>query len=97
MQIDDRITAPSFGFGDAANYYQTQSSIGFLGGLRLPVLLIQAKDDTFVPFRIFASDAVVSNPWVKLISPDHGGHLGFLGRKPHRFWADEAIMDWINV
>ena len=95
LQIDDRITAPSFGFGNAAHYYQTQSSIGFLRGLRVPVLLIQAKDDTFVPFRIFASDAVASNPWVELIAPDHGGHLGFLGRKPHRFWADEAIMHWI--
>ena len=95
LQIDDRITAPSFGFGNAAHYYQTQSSIGFLRGLRVPVLLIQAKDDTFVPFRIFASDAVASNPWVELIAPDHGGHLGFLGRKPHRFWADAAIMHWI--
>ena len=35
--IDDRITAPSFGFGGAANYYRTQSAIGYLGGLRVPV------------------------------------------------------------
>jgi predicted alpha/beta-fold hydrolase len=97
MEIDDRITAPSFGFGDAANYYQSQSSIGFLDGLRVPVLLIQAKDDGFVPFQIFASDAVRANPQVQLIAPDHGGHLGFLGRKPHRFWADETIMNWITA
>jgi predicted alpha/beta-fold hydrolase len=95
MEIDDRITAPSFGFGDAANYYQSQSCIGFLDGLRVPALLIQAKDDGFVPFQIFASDAVRLNPRVQLITPDHGGHLGFLGRKPHRFWADETIMNWI--
>jgi predicted alpha/beta-fold hydrolase len=95
MEIDDRITAPSFGFGDAANYYRSQSSIGFLDGLRVPALLIQAKDDGFVPFQIFDSDAVRSNPRVQLIAPDHGGHLGFLGRKPHRFWADETIMNWI--
>ena len=30
LAIDDRITAPSFGFGDAANYYRTQSAIGYL-------------------------------------------------------------------
>jgi predicted alpha/beta-fold hydrolase len=95
MDIDDRITAPSFGFGDAANYYRTQSAIRYLDGIRAPVLLIQAKDDTFVPFDIFASEAVRSNPWIQLLATEHGGHLGFIGRRPHRFWADDAIMEWI--
>ena len=31
FELDDRFTAPSFGFGNAANYYRTQSSIGYLG------------------------------------------------------------------
>jgi len=95
MDIDDRITAPSFGFGNARDYYQTQSAIGFLAGLRVPAILIQAKDDTFVPFKIFESKAISSNPQVELLATEHGGHLGFLGRKPLRFWADHAIMQWI--
>jgi uncharacterized protein len=95
MEIDDRITAPSFGFGNAKHYYQTQAAIGFMEGLRVPVLLIQAKDDTLVPFRIFESDAVRRNPGVDFLATDYGGHLGFLGRKPHRFWADHAIMEWV--
>jgi hypothetical protein len=101
--IDDRITAPSFGFGDAANYYQTQSAIRYLDGIRIPVLLIQAKDDTFVPFDIFAAGGAPgalwawprSNPWIELLATEHGGHLGFIGRRPHRFWVDDAIMEWI--
>src|ERR1019366_3109450 len=40
FELDDRFTAPSFGFGDAANYYRTQSAIGYLAGLRVPALLI---------------------------------------------------------
>ena len=96
MELDDRITAPSFGFGNARNYYQTQSSIAFLAGLRVPALLIQAKDDTFVPFRIFESAAIRSNPCVELLATDRGGHLGFLGRMPARFWADHAILHWIR-
>ena len=94
-EIDDRITAPSFGFGTAANYYKTQSAIGYLDGLRVPVMLIHAKDDTLVPFEIFESPAVRSNRWIEVVAPPHGGHLGFLGRKPLRFWADQAIMEWI--
>ena len=93
--IDDRITAPSFAFGDAANYYKTQSAIRYLPGIRVPVLLIQAKDDTFVPFDVFKSEAVRSNPWIRLLATEHGGHLGFLGRKGSRFWADETVLRWI--
>lgn len=96
IQIDDRITAPSFGFGNASNYYRTQSAIRFLDAIRVPVLLIQAKDDTFIPFGAFNAPAVRSNPAITLLATDYGGHVGFLGRHPHRFWADEAALDWIR-
>jgi hypothetical protein len=95
-QIDDRITAPSFGFGDAANYYRTQSCLGHLADIRVPVLLIQSRDDTLVPFDVFATGAVRSNPWIEVRATDHGGHLGFLGRRPHRFWLDETILEWVS-
>jgi len=95
IELDDRITAPSFGFGNAEHYYRTQSAIGYLGGLRVPVLLIQAKDDTFVPFAAYESEAVRRNPFIKLVAPEYGGHLGFLARGRHRFWADRTIMEWI--
>jgi uncharacterized protein len=95
FELDDRFTAPSFGFGDAANYYRTQSAVGYLAGVRVPALLIQAKDDTFVPFAIYESAAVSSNPWIQLMATERGGHLGFIGRRPNRFWSDEVIMEWI--
>jgi len=93
--IDDRFTAPSFGFGDAANYYRTQSSLRYLHGIGVPVLLIQAMDDTFVPFAVYQSAEVRSNPAIRLMATQFGGHLGFLGRRPARLWADAAIMQWI--
>jgi predicted alpha/beta-fold hydrolase len=95
IEIDDRITAPSFGFGNAANYYRTQSALGFLDSLRVPVLLIQSKDDTFVPFDVFESDAVRRNPCISLIATEHGGHLGFIARRSPRLWLDETVMRWI--
>ncbi len=94
--IDDKITAPSFGFGNAVNYYRTQSSIGFLERIRVPVLLIQAKDDTFVPFDIYRTEAIRANPRIELIATESGGHLGFLGRGADRFWLDRTIMNWIT-
>jgi len=95
-QIDDRITAPSFGFGDAANYYRTQSAIGYLAHIRVPALLIQSRDDTLVPFDAYAAEAVRANPSIEMCATERGGHLGFLGRRPHRFWLDETILEWIG-
>jgi len=95
-QVDDRITAPSFGFGDAANYYRTQSAIGYLARIRVPTLLIQSRDDTLVPFESFGAEALRANPAIEVRVTDHGGHLGFLGRRPHRFWLDETILEWIG-
>jgi predicted alpha/beta-fold hydrolase len=96
LQIDDKITAPSFGFGNAENYYRTQSAIGYLGAIRVPALLIQSRDDTLVPFSVFETEAVRSNPCLELHATEGGGHLGFLGRQPHRFWLDQAMLEWMG-
>ena len=95
VELDDRFTAPSFGFGDAANYYRTQSAVAFLAGVRVPALLIQAKDDTFVPYEVYESAAVRANPRILVMATEYGGHLGFIGRRPNRLWLDEVIMEWI--
>ncbi len=96
MDIDDRITAPSFGFGNAANYYHLQSAMRYLEGLRVPVLLIYSQDDTLVPAETFDVPAIVGNPWIERLPTKHGGHLGFLGRHPHRFWLDSVVMEWVE-
>jgi predicted alpha/beta-fold hydrolase len=95
-QIDDRITAPSFGFGTADNYYATQSSVNVLDRIRVPTLCIAAKDDTFIPFEMYSHPAFRANPHLKLVAPEHGGHLGFLARGPRRFWADGAAVEFLR-
>jgi hypothetical protein len=93
--IDDVVTAPSFGFRGADHYYETQSSIRYLDAIRVPSLLIQAKDDTFVPFSMFGHRAFRTNPFLKLLAVEHGGHLGFLARRGERFWADEIAIGFL--
>jgi len=93
-EIDNRITAPSFGFGDADHYYATQSAINFLGGIRVPGLLIQAKDDTFIPFEMFSHPSIARNPRLTLLATDYGGHVGFLTRRGQRFWVDDVALEF---
>ncbi len=92
--FDDVFTAPSFGFGTAANYYATQSSNQFLEHIRIPALLIQSKDDPMIPFEVYDHRAFRTNPNLRLIAPDRGGHLGFLALRRPRFWVDGVIVEW---
>jgi predicted alpha/beta-fold hydrolase len=94
--IDDKITAPSFGFNGAEHYYGTQSAQNFLHAIRVPTLLLQAKDDTFVPFAIFQHPAIAANPMIELVVTEHGGHLGFLSRRQPRFWLNEPVLEFIH-
>jgi predicted alpha/beta-fold hydrolase len=94
--IDDQITAPSFGFGTADNYYATQSANQYLDRIRIPALLIQAQDDTFIPFSSYNHPAFARNPTLHLLAPEHGGHMGFLSRRAPRFWVDRTIVEWIS-
>jgi hypothetical protein len=94
--FDDLYTGPLFGFGNADNYYATQSSNGFLAKIRIPALIIQAKDDPLIPFSVYDHPAFRENPCLTLVAVEHGGHLGFIARHRPRFWLDGVVMDWLK-
>lgn len=94
--FDDQHTAKYFGFGSAANYYRTQSSQNFLDAIRVPTLVVQAKDDPLIPFEVYDQPAFKTNPNLTLLAVEHGGHLGFLARGKQRFWLDGVVLKWIS-
>ncbi len=94
--FDDRFTAPLFGFGTAANYYATQSAIRYLDAIRVPTLVIAAKDDPLVPFEVYSHPAFRTNCALTLIAPAFGGHLGFISRSQPRFWVDQTALNWMD-
>ena len=94
--FDDLYTARMFDFGTADNYYRTQSASQFLERIRVPALIITAKDDPLVPFATYDHPAFRGNPNLRLIAVDHGGHLGFIARRRPRFWLDGVTLDWID-
>jgi uncharacterized protein len=94
-EFDDRFTAKAFAFGSADNYYATQSSNQFLDRIRVPTLVIQAKDDPLIPFSVYDHPAFSTNPHLRLIAVDHGGHLGFIAKTRPRFWLDQVLVNWL--
>ena len=93
--FDHRFTAQAFGFGTADNYYATQSSNQFLDRIRVPTLVVQAKDDPLIPFAVYDHPAFSTNPNLRLLAVEHGGHLGFISKTKPRFWLDQVLVNWI--
>ncbi len=94
--FDNLYTGPLFGFGNADNYYATQSSNRFIGNIRVPALLVQAKDDPLIPFSVYDHPAFRENSFLTLVAVEHGGHLGFISRRQPRFWLDGLVTGWLR-
>ncbi len=74
--FDDAFTAPVHGFKDALDYWTRASAKPVLGGIRIPYLLLNARNDPFVPTLSLPTKNDVSSE-VVLDQPAGGGHIGF--------------------
>ena len=96
--FDHRVTAPAFGFASAADYYAHASAVGFLDRIRIPALLIEAEDDPFIPWPVYADDSVFErNASVHLLATRRGGHVAFLASGRPRFWAEEQALRFFET
>ena len=75
--IDNAVTAVLYGAKDADDYYAKNASKPWLGKITLPTLVINAKNDPFMPSKYLPTTAEVSNQ-VTLEYTEEGGHVGFV-------------------
>lgn len=94
--FDDAYTAPLHGFRGADDYWERASAGPHLNRIRVPALVVNARNDPFVPARSLPPPGS-GGPMVELWQPDHGGHVGFpSGRWPgHVFSMPEAVLAWL--
>jgi uncharacterized protein len=95
-EFDDAITAPCFGFGGAEEYYEAAGAKKVISKVRVPMLMITAEDDPFVPYVSFLVAGVEKNPCIQFVAPEHGGHCAFISNKSgvERFWAEQRIVEF---
>jgi uncharacterized protein len=98
--FDNIMTAPLHGFRDADDYYARSSSLGWIGRICIPTLLLSAVDDPFLPPAVLdeVRAEAKQNPALELDFPRHGGHAGFIsGRNPFRprYYAERRICDFL--
>ncbi len=76
-EFDNRYTAPLHGFKNAEDYYAQVSSKQFLKKIKVPTLLVNAKNDPFLGRPCYPVLEAKRNPNFYLEIPDEGGHVGF--------------------
>jgi predicted alpha/beta-fold hydrolase len=97
-EFDDEITAPYFGFKDAEDYYEHAGAKCVLAQMTVPMLVITAKDDPFVPYEALMRAGVDKAAAVRFVASLHGGHCGFISRweGKERFWAEERVVEFVE-
>jgi len=92
---DDRVTARDWGFAGASDYYRRASAGPLVPHIRVPTLVLTARDDPFIAVAPFESLTVPPHVQVRVV--DRGGHLGFLGRDGAGGvrWAERRVADWL--
>ncbi len=96
-EFDDALTAPIHGFDSAEDYYTRSSSGPWLPRIRIPVLLLHAADDPFLPEPWFPHAEAAANPCIHTGLVAHGGHVGFIEGSPWapRFWAERQAARYL--
>jgi predicted alpha/beta-fold hydrolase len=96
FEFDEAVTAPVHGFAGAEDYWAQSSSGPFVSRVRVPLLLISAEDDPFIPPECLPRAAAAANPCVTLEVLRHGGHLGFVaGPLLPWFWAEWRAVEYL--
>ncbi len=96
-EFDNVVTAPVHGFRDTDDYWTRASSKPLLAAIRVPTLLINARDDPFLPETALPTQREVS-PAVRLEFPSRGGHVGFVsGPFPGNIdWLPRRILHFFE-
>ncbi len=95
--FDNAVTAPIHGFADTADYWLRASSKPWLRAVTLPTLVLNARNDPFVPAASLPGPDEVG-PGVVLEQPAGGGHCGFLTAPfPGRLnWLPERLLQFFT-
>ena len=76
QEFDTLVTARLHGFVDAEDYWLRVSSKPWLKSIRVPTLVLNARNDPFLPAEALPGSAEVSDA-VTLEQPETGGHVAF--------------------
>lgn len=96
-EYDDVFIAPRHGFAGADDYYERCKPVRFMGGIRVPTLVLAALDDPWIPGVLYSRYDWMSNKALVALLPKQGGHVGFHGTGGRLPWSDRAAAQFFEV
>ncbi|HZE98136.1 MAG TPA: alpha/beta fold hydrolase [Planctomycetota bacterium] len=96
--FDDLVTAPLHGFSGVLDYWTRAASKPWLKHIALPTLVLNARNDPFIPGESLPAAADASGD-VVLDQPARGGHMGFVsGGFPGGLdWLCGRLLDFLGA
>ena len=95
LDFDNLYTAKAHGFKDAYDYYEQSSSLQYLPKIMVPVLILNAKNDSFLSQECYPYGIANNHKNIYLETPKHGGHVGF--HETNRvYYSEKRTVEFIN-
>jgi len=95
-RFDDRLVAPANGFNGADDYYARCSAAGFMKDIKVPTLVVHARNDPWIPPDAYLSFDWQANAKLVPLLPRGGGHVGFHGLGSTVPWHDRCIAEFLR-
>ncbi|MEM9362890.1 MAG: alpha/beta fold hydrolase [Bacteroidota bacterium] len=93
--FDDVYTSKAHNFKNALDYYSQCSCLQFLATIKVPSLIINAWNDSFLGETCYPIEEAQKNPYLHLEIPKYGGHVGFWG-KNNITYTEKRALEFFN-
>ena len=93
--FDDIYTSRAHGFKDALDYYKQSSCLQFLSNINIPILIINAKNDSFLGAECYPQTEAEQHKKLYLEMLKYGGHVGFSGAN-NISYTEKRALDFCN-
>ena len=92
-EFDELVTAPLHGFRSADDYWSRASSAPWLEAIRVPTLVLNARNDPFLPADALVAATRRASAEALLEFPATGGHVGFPARDD---WLAQRVLEFLG-
>ncbi len=95
IEFDHIYTSKAHGFKDALDYYEKASCLQFLPNIKVPSLIINALNDSFLSADCYPVKEAKQNPNLYLEMPQFGGHVGFID-KGNVYYNEGRALEFVK-
>lgn len=95
--LHEKHVLPLHGYESMKAYYKKWSSLQYLKNVKVPLLIVNAKNDPMLSEHCYPYQLCEQNDHVYLETPRFGGHTGFTKKKRGTMWYLRRIEEFVQI